>query len=192
MKDESEPGSEVSMTMSRRYFLKLGLLTVAASAASPIVASARTHLYPERSLAFYNIHTGEHLQVAYWTEGNYHAGALDEINYLLRDYRTGQVKAIDPSLLDLLNSVNHVLKSPQPFHVVSGYRSPETNAMLAEASNGVAKHSLHIEGKAIDIYLPDRSLPDLRRVALALGQGGVGYYPKSEFVHMDVGRVRSW
>lgn len=192
MKDESEQESEVSMATSRRYFLKLGLLTAAASAASPIAASARTRLFPERSLAFYNIHTGEHLQVAYWTEGSYHTSALDEINYLLRDYRTGQVKAIDPGLLDLLHSVNQELTSPQPFHVVSGYRSPETNAMLAEASTGVAMHSLHIEGKAIDVYLPDRSLKDLRRVALTLGRGGVGYYPKSEFVHMDVGRVRSW
>lgn len=192
MKEESEPGSAVSMAMSRRNFMKLGILAAAASAAFPLTASARTHAFPERSLAFYNIHTGERLQVAYWADGNYHAGALDEINYLLRDYRAGQVKAIAPGLLDLLHSVNRVLESPQPFHVVSGYRSSATNAMLAERSTGVAKHSLHMEGKAIDIFLPDRSLKDLHRVALALGKGGVGYYPKSDFVHMDIGRVRSW
>ena len=118
--------------------------------------------------------------------------AIQDINYLLRDYRTGEVKAIDQRLLDLLYSVNRIMKSSRPFHVISGYRSPTTNAMLAEKSAGVAKHSLHIEGKAIDFYLPDRPLKELHRVALALGGGGVGYYPESEFVHMDVGPVRRW
>ena len=192
MKDESEQNSQDSPVMNRRHFLKLGLLTAAAAAVFPIAASARASLSPERTLDFYNIHTGERLRAAYWTEGSYHTGVLDEINYLLRDYRTGEVKTIDPSLLDLLHSVNNVLKSSRPFHVISGYRSPETNAMLAERTDGVAKHSLHIEGKAIDIYLPDRSLRNLHRVALALRKGGVGYYPESDFVHMDVGQVRSW
>jgi uncharacterized protein YcbK (DUF882 family) len=192
MKDETARNSESSLMMNRRHFLKLGVLTAAAAAAFPIAASARARLFPERTLNFYNIHTGEHLRAAYWTEGGYQSGVLDEINFLLRDYRTGEVKAIDPSLLDLLHSVNHVLKSSQSFHVVSGYRSAATNAMLAERSSGVAKHSMHIEGKAIDVYLPDRSLRDLHRVALALRKGGVGYYPESDFVHMDVGRVRSW
>lgn len=178
--------------MTRRNFLKLGTFAAAAAAAFPVAASVRTFQLPERTLSLFNIHTGEHWQAAYWVQGSYSAGAMDEINYLLRDYRTGEIKAIDPSLLDLLHSVNHELGSSQPFHVLSGYRSPATNAMLAEKSNGVAKHSLHLEGKAIDLYLPGRPLKELQRVALALGRGGVGYYPESDFVHMDVGPVRTW
>lgn len=192
MKDESGQHGKKPMEMSRRRFLKLGAFAVAAAAAFPATASVRAPLPPERTLSFYNIHTGEYLQAAYWERGRYTADALAGINHLLRDYRTGEIKVIDPSLLDLLHSVGRVLKSSQAFHVVSGYRSPATNAMLAAKSSGVAKHSLHLEGKAIDVYLPDCALKDLHRAALALAGGGVGYYPKSDFVHMDVGPVRTW
>jgi len=190
--DEPEQESDDLVATNRRRFLKLGLLAAAAGAAFPLAASAKVRLPHERTLELYNIHTGEQLRAAYWIGDGYDSGVLTEINYLLRDYRTGEIKAIEPSLLDLLHSINRVLGSSKPFHVVSGYRSPATNAFLAERSRGVAKHSLHMEGKAIDIYLTDRPLKELHRVALALGKGGVGYYPESHFVHVDVGRVRSW
>jgi uncharacterized protein YcbK (DUF882 family) len=192
MIDGTEQGDRNPKVVNRRQFLKLGAVAAVAAAIFPVAVSARMRLPQERTLTFYNIHTGEQLKTAYWVEGRYTAGALEDINYLLRDYRTGEVKAIDPRLLDLLYAVKSRLGSVRPFHVVSGYRSPATNAMLAEKSSGVAKHSLHIEGKAIDVYLPDCDLKKLHRVALALGRGGVGYYPKSDFVHMDVGSVRSW
>jgi len=192
MNDEPEQEGDALVAISRRRFLKLGLLATGVGVAYPMAVSAKVRLPHERTLELYNIHTGEQLRGAYWSGDGYDSGVLTEINHLLRDYRTGEVKAIEPSLLDLLHSINQVLESSQPFHVVSGYRSPATNAFLAERSRGVAKHSLHMEGKAIDVYLANRPLKELHRVALALGKGGVGYYPESDFVHVDVGRVRSW
>ena len=111
---------------------------------------------------------------------------------MLRDFRANEVKPIDPALLDLLTQIQHRLGTNESFQVISGYRSPLTNAMLHANSEGVAVHSLHIEGKAIDIRVPGRSLEQLRGAALALRDGGVGYYPKSDFVHVDTGRVRFW
>jgi uncharacterized protein YcbK (DUF882 family) len=125
-------------------------------------------------------------------QGDYVPESLAEINHVLRDYRTDQVAAIDTRLLDLLDRVQAKLGTSQPFQVISGYRSPATNHMLSERSSGVAKHSLHMEGKAIDIRIPGIHLADLRRTGLALRSGGVGYYPASNFVHLDVGRVRTW
>ena len=192
MKDGSNQRGKKPMALSRRQFLKLGVTATAAAAAFPMTVSARMRPSLERTLSFYNIHTGEYLKTAYWQEGHHTAKAMQEISHLLRDYRTGETMTIDPRLLDLLYSANRVMDSSRPFHVVSGYRSPATNAMLRQGSTGVAKHSLHMEGKAIDIFMPDRPLKELRRVALSLGGGGVGYYPESDFVHLDVGPVRSW
>lgn len=145
-----------------------------------------------RSLSLYNIHTGESLVTEFYAEGRYVPDALKQANYLLRDFRTGDVEEIDPELLDVLATLHDTLDSREPFHVISGYRSPKTNAMLRKKSNGVAKKSLHMRGKAIDIYLPDRDLALLRSAAIKLKRGGVGYYPKTGFVHLDTGRVRSW
>jgi uncharacterized protein YcbK (DUF882 family) len=145
-----------------------------------------------RRLAFHNLHTGESLSSVYWEDGRYLADALAEIDHVLRDFRTGEVHRIDPALLDLVHRLGVALGSAQPFHVISGYRSPETNAMLASKSGGVAKNSYHVKGMAIDLRLPDRRLEDLRAAALALAGGGVGYYPKSDFIHMDTGPVRAW
>ena len=176
-------------THSRRNFLKLGLL----AAALPLQASANAWLAaPERRLSFHNLHTGENVDLPYWVQGGYVPESLAEINRVLRDYRTDQVAAIDTRLLDLLDRVKAELGTSQPFQVISGYRSPATNHMLAEHSSGVAKHSLHMEGKAIDIRIPGVELADLRKTGLALQGGGVGYYPASNFVHLDVGRVRTW
>lgn len=174
---------------SRRNFLKLGML----AAALPLPAMAKAwQSAPERRLRFHNLHTGEHLDLAYWVQGEYVPESLTEINHLLRDFRNGEVAVIEPGLLDLLNRVDVALGASQPFQVISGYRSPATNHLLAERSSGVAKHSLHMEGKAIDIRIPGIALADLRKTGLALRGGGVGYYPASDFVHLDVGRVRTW
>ena len=145
-----------------------------------------------RSLAMYNAHTGENLNLVYCENGYYVPGALHEINYFFRDFRANQIKPIDPRLLDLLHAIHQASDSSKPFNLVSGYRSPQTNAMLAAQSEGVARHSMHIEGKAADINLPGRQLSILQRIALALRFGGVGYYPQSGFVHVDTGRIRHW
>jgi len=178
----------MSIGWSRRTFLIAGGLATA-SLATPALARAATDC---RSLAFSNLHTGERLKADYWVAGRYEPDALAEIDRILRDFRTGEVHPMERSLLDLLNRLHARLDSDAPFGIISGYRSPKTNAMLASASSGVAKKSLHMQGMAIDIRLADRDLTDLRQAALDLRKGGVGYYPKSDFVHVDVGRVRQW
>ncbi|MHB1214525.1 MAG: YcbK family protein [Thiobacillus sp.] len=175
--------------ISRRKFIKLGML--AAALPAPAFAS-RGASTSERRLSLSNLHTGEKADLPYWIEGQYVPESLAEINHVLRDHRTGQVAAIDTQLLDLLHHVNATLGTSRPFHVISGYRSPASNRMLSSHSSGVAKHSLHMEGKAIDIRLPGIPLADLHRTGLKLQGGGVGYYPGSNFVHLDVGRVRTW
>ncbi len=191
MTDQSDSASQ----LTRRRFLRVGALA-AAGLIVPGVARAALHLAGDssepRRLRFYNLHTDEHLDAEYFAEGRYVPAALDAINHILRDYRRNEVKAIDPRLLDLLYELNERLDTTAPFDVISGYRSPLTNAMLHARSEGVAAHSLHIDGKAIDIRVPGRDLAMLHRTALAMRAGGVGYYPHSDFVHVDVGRVRQW
>jgi uncharacterized protein YcbK (DUF882 family) len=174
--------------LSRRSFLKIGAF---ASVAAPQLLKAAGSANPDRSLSFYNLHTSEKLKVVYWADGGYVPESLTRINQLLRDYRNGKVHEIDPRLLDLLSQVHAKLETTESFHLVSGYRSPETNAMLHAHSDGVAQHSLHMDGMATDVIVPGRSLEVLRNVALSMKAGGVGYYP-SQFVHIDVGRVRKW
>jgi uncharacterized protein YcbK (DUF882 family) len=146
----------------------------------------------ERRLTLRNLHTGEQARITYWAEGNYLNESLQEINQLLRDHRTGDIAQMDRELLDLLYRLQHRLENKNEFEVISGYRSPKTNAMLRSKSNGVAKKSLHMQGKAIDIRLPGTSLKQLRKAAVTLKSGGVGYYPNSNFIHVDTGRVRYW
>ena len=148
-----------------------------------------------RELAFYGLHTGESLHTPYWEEGHYLPEALKAVDFILRDHRTSEVSRIDPALLDLLWAMQQSVEGldrQRAFHVISGYRSPSTNKALRASSNGVAKYSLHQVGKAIDIRLPGNSIGQLRKAAVALEQGGVGYYPRSDFVHVDTGRVRYW
>ncbi|MCE3240703.1 MAG: hypothetical protein K0Q83_1210 [Deltaproteobacteria bacterium] len=161
------------MRMTRRTFVKLGSM------------AAITGL-------FYNTHTGEKLKSIYWAEGNYVDGSLRQISYILRDPRSDEVHDIDTRLLDLLFSVRKEIETNEPFHVISGYRSARTNAFLRAHSTGVAENSLHLVGQAIDIRLPGRETRILQKAAIALKGGGVGYYPKSDFVHVDIGRVRYW
>jgi uncharacterized protein YcbK (DUF882 family) len=147
---------------------------------------------PIRRVAFHNLHTGEAVNAVYWEKGAYVPDALSEVNHVLRDFRNGQVHPIDPRLLDLLDTLSARVETRSPFHVISGYRSPQTNAMLRRRSSGVAHNSLHMKGLAIDIRLADVDLPRLHEAALSLSGGGVGYYPASDFVHVDVGPVRRW
>jgi len=163
----------------------LGMGTLA-----PRFASALT--LPTRRLAFDNLHTGETLDVTYWEQGAYVPDALSAVNRVLRDFRTGDVHVIEPKLLDLLSVLSASLEATTSFGVISGYRSPQTNAMLHEQSSQVASGSLHMLGQAIDIRVPGVDTAHVRDAALALGLGGVGYYPTSNFVHVDIGRVRRW
>jgi uncharacterized protein YcbK (DUF882 family) len=147
---------------------------------------------PLRTVSMHNLHTEEKLEAVYWEDGDYIPEVLDAVNHHLRDYRTGDIHPIDPRVLDLLTAVTERTGSNAPFQVISGYRSPQTNAMLCERSAEVAKKSLHIQGMAIDVRLPDVALDRLHAAAMSLGGGGVGLYPESNFVHLDVGPVRSW
>jgi uncharacterized protein YcbK (DUF882 family) len=178
----------VESTLSRRSFLKFSAIAGAAAIAAPQLLTAAT---PERALSFYNLHTAEKLKVVYWAEGEYVAESLSAINRHLRDHRTGDVHDIDRRLLDLLHQLRSNLETSEPVQIISGYRSPRTNAMLRSNSGGVASHSLHMDGMATDIRIQGRSLEQIKKAALAMKLGGVGYYP-SQFVHVDVGRVRSW
>jgi len=175
--------------MSRRHFLASLAVGLPAFANMPRLFAESS---PSRSLSFAHPHTGEHLAIEYFSGGAYHDDALATVNHFLRDFRTGDVHTIDPELLDLLCGLNHVTESTRPFQVISGYRSPVTNEMLRHRSEGVAAGSLHMKGQAIDIRLADVPLAKLREAALSIRRGGVGYYPASDFVHVDTGRVRTW
>ncbi|MEA3406361.1 MAG: DUF882 domain-containing protein [Pseudomonadota bacterium] len=185
----------IEQEMNRRHFLKLGGIGMAATIAPTAVLANTPKLSKQdefRSLSFYHLHTGEKLNTTYWEQGVYHPEALEEINHVLRDFRTGEQHPIDIELFDLLNKIRNQADSKAAFNVISGYRSPKTNAMLNSTTSGVAKKSLHMLGKAIDVNLPGLELKQLRQIALQEKQGGVGYYPKSNFVHLDTGRVRYW
>jgi uncharacterized protein YcbK (DUF882 family) len=180
-------------SMSRRRFLKLGLFTAGIYIwPAPLAANAWDLPVPDRALSFHNLHTEENLDTVYWKQGRYLRAGLDAIDYILRDYRTGEIHSMDTEVLDLLYAIRTALQVRQPFHVISGYRSPRTNAFLCESGRGVARNSLHIQGKAADIRIPEIELSLLRDVTMSLKRGGVGYYPSSNFVHVDVGRVRYW
>lgn len=179
----------------RRAFLKSSIVLVSVLGVPALgkTAQAAQPADPiERTLRLYNTHTGESLRSVFWAEGQFIPDALNDINKLLRDHRNNAILPIDPQLLLLLDRVTAKFGAQDELHVISGYRSPESNRMLAAQSGGVAKHSMHLEGKAIDIRLPGRPLEQLRQAALAAKGGGVGYYPKSQFVHLDTGRVRTW
>ncbi len=179
---------------SRRRFLAVGggaLVAAAAIASRPVFAQSLI-ITPERTLSLYNLHTGESLKTAYWVEGEYIPESLTDINHLMRDFRNNEIKPIDLNLLNLLHSITLQLDSSRPVQLISGYRSPSTNALLHSKSGGVAKHSLHMEGMAADIRVPGHDLIELHKVAIAMQGGGVGYYPRSDFVHVDVGHVRYW
>jgi uncharacterized protein YcbK (DUF882 family) len=175
--------------LTRRNALLAGL-AFAGAGATLHLAYATAPAY--RALRFRNLHTGETLEAEYWTNGTYAPDALSAINHVLRDHRTGESTDMDTRLLDLLFDLSGQLETRAPFQVISGYRSPATNAALADASTGVARRSLHMEGRAIDIAIEGLATSTIQQAALAMARGGVGHYPDPGFVHVDVGRVRRW
>ncbi len=187
------------LLVDRRHFLRVGA-SVAAGAAllNPIDVLASYQFgsvdptAPVRHVALFNINTQEELRIDYWVQGRYVNDALMAINNFMRDHHDGSVHAIDPRLIDVVYAIFRLTGATAAIDVVCGYRSPRTNARMHASHGGVASHSLHMQGKAVDIRVPGCGLPSLHEAALALRAGGVGYYPQSNFVHVDTGPVRTW
>ena len=183
-----------SWSWTRRSLLKtsvVGLLLLGGRLLCPSVAHARR--LPDGELTFFNIHTNERLQVQYRDyEGNYDLTALDEVNHILRCHHTGEVAAIDVRMLEHVNFVQKVVASGGEIHVISAYRSPEYNAQLVKRSRRVAQHSLHVQGQALDFYIPGIKIREMRDAALKLQYGGIGVYSRAKFIHLDSGPFRTW
>jgi uncharacterized protein YcbK (DUF882 family) len=188
--DLSSPPESPSRVGRRRFLTAVGGLcgTLAAFSAAPVLAASRQ----TRCLRFVHTHTGETLRAPYFQDGCYQEECLTQVNRLLRDFRTGDVHPIDPALLDILFDLQVRANRDGAFEVISGYRSPATNAMLHSHSEGVAVRSMHLEGRAIDVRLPGFATRELALQARTLSRGGVGFYARSDFVHVDTGRVRFW
>lgn len=174
---------------NRRAALSCALAASTMPCANAIANVAR---FPELSLKLYNLHTTETVDRIFWVDGQYDIEALAEFNRLLRDHRTNQIKPIDPRLFSLLYLLNKKIDNHRAISVISGFRSPETNRMLAERNAGVALNSFHIKGRAIDIRIPGKDTRHLKDIGIKLGVGGVGYYERSNFAHFDTGPRRSW
>jgi uncharacterized protein YcbK (DUF882 family) len=185
----SAPSPEPSCDCGRRRQLLRGIL---AGIAACVAIPARPAAADGRRLVLLNTHTGEVLDTVYWEHGTYRAGDLGRLDWMFRDHRTGSVRPIDARLFDLLYELAQTAGVEPRYRIISGYRSAATNAMLAARGNGVSSRSLHMEGKAIDVRLEGVPLASFRDLALARQAGGVGYYPGSDFVHLDTGRVRRW
>ncbi len=181
------------MSCNRRDFLKLSAVSLAATLIPvPSFAIVALKEPSQRRLAFYNTHTRESLDVCYYRQGAYCPDALARIDRILRDHRTREIQPIDRRLLDILFTVKSQVRQAGAFHIISGYRSPATNEMLRQKSSGVARTSYHTKGQAVDIRLAGYNSRRLRQICADLKFGGVGYYPESDFVHLDTGPVRSW
>jgi uncharacterized protein YcbK (DUF882 family) len=181
---------ELPCNPTRRGFLRNcgGALILASGLLPFAIASASTR----REISMVNTHTGERANLCYFREGQFVAEACQRLNHLLRDFRTGDVHTIDPGLYDMVYAIQTEAGHRGQVEIISGYRSPATNEKLRKGSTGVAKRSLHMQGQALDIRLTGVDTAKVRDAALALRAGGVGYYPKSDFVHVDTGRVRHW
>lgn len=180
--------SETGTDVNRRTFLKYSAATAGVLATAPAFA-----LNKERCLSIYSPNTGETIRLVYWTPSEgYLSESIQEISLTMRDRHNDKVKLIDPKLLDQMYALQSMVRPRQPMHMLSGYRSPETNAMLRRRSKGVAKESYHMKGMAVDIRMPDRDYTSLHRAALSLHAGGVGRYRRSRFLHIDTGPVRTW
>lgn len=185
-------GHETRGGLSRRAFLTRVGIAAAGSFLPPSAHAIAKTLSKERPLSLFNTNTDEELTVLCSPQKNYDRKLLNRFSHFLRDHRTEQMHPMDPALLDLLYAVSVLTRGRGEFQIISGYRAPETNQMLRKLSHGVAENSLHMYGKAIDIRSEDVSIRSIQKAALALQQGGVGFYQASDFVHMDTGAIRSW
>jgi uncharacterized protein YcbK (DUF882 family) len=177
-----------SSLMSRRRLIGAATAAAAVSFVAPVPALS----FAPRSVSLYNVHTGEWLRTVYWADGHYIREAVRDINWILRDHHSDEIRAMDAGVLDLLGMLRERLDTQDPFLVVSGYRSPTTNRRLYLQHEGAAKYSYHIKGMAVDLRSERRDLRQIRDAALSLSCGGVGYYPRSDFVHVDCGPIRRW
>lgn len=192
MSKNSTNGDNVTLICPARRQLLLGLSGVALCSLMPNKALASRSTKGIRELSLYNRHTGERNDGSYWVNGHYQREVLADFNQLLRDHRQNIAAPMDKRLFDMLYTLKTTLNTNNEIHVISGYRSPKTNSMLAKKSGGVAKKSYHMSGMAMDIAIPGVDLKHLRDAAISLKLGGVGYYPRSGFVHVDCGPVRHW
>jgi uncharacterized protein YcbK (DUF882 family) len=204
--------------LARRTFLALGAATVTAVGSTPALAKivkphargpghGAHHVFShlpatprtpinrppgDRFVHVVNIHTKESLQAVYFQNGQYLPAAMHQISHVMRDHLSGEIHPMDPELMDLLGDLRQTLGVSEPFSIISGYRSPRTNAWMVRTEAGVARNSLHMKGQAVDIALAGHETATLQNAALRLAEGGVGYYPRSGFVHVDTGKVRQW
>lgn len=187
-------------SVSRRKVLGFGVMAVASALIMPVAAPASAAMFRSRDerfegarrISFRNSHTGEIFSGVYRVGDKYLPDAFDRINIVLRDFRSNELFPIDPRVIDIIYTVHQRTGQVEPYEVLSGYRCPKTNAKLRKNSEGVAKNSLHMTGQAIDLRLPGYSTKEIRNIAVSLKAGGVGYYARSDFVHMDTGDVRAW
>ena len=178
---------------TRRDLIKLGLAAGAATSVPAIGRAAAPVTATPKVLAVQNLHTGEKIEACFWENGKFVPDACAALNKVLRDHRTGDVHMMDPGLYEMLAAIAVKLEKRPTFQIISGYRSPKSNAMLQKkGGGGVATRSLHMDGKAMDVRLPGTPLKSVQTAALSLQKGGVGFYPVSNFVHVDTGRVRQW
>lgn len=185
---------DCAQKFDRRALLKFGFIGIL-GAVTPLLPSRSSYAssnFASWRVAFRHSHTGESFSGVYRVGDKYLPEAFERLNYVLRDFRTGESFPMDPRILDIVSIIQSKTQSGKPLEVLSGYRSPKTNAMLRRASAGVARNSFHMYGQAVDLRLPGYSTRKLRGVARSLKAGGVGYYPKSDFIHVDTGKVRSW
>ena len=178
--------------LTRRAFLNRAGIAAVGALLLPSTEAIGKVFSMEREIALHNVHTDEEMTIVCCPEQQYDRRLIQRFSHFLRDHHSDEVRFMDPALIDLLYAVSAFTGSTGTIQILSGYRSQETNSWLRKMSHGVAEHSMHIEGKAVDIRMTDVGTRTIRQVALALQQGGVGYYPRSNFVHLDTGRVRSW
>lgn len=184
-KTSAKPGK-----LNRRQLLGMGC-GLAAGSLLPFKGALAAYS-DARSLSFEHLHTGEQLSAVYWSQGRFNPGGLSELRHIMRDWRTGDTVEIDRELYVLLHEIRQRIGTDAPYQLISAYRSPMTNNSLRSKSSGVAKKSLHMQGMAVDVRLPGYSTKGLHKIAMELKWGGVGYYGRSDFVHLDTGRPRSW
>ena len=186
--------TDEQLVFQRRSFLKFGLAGIAA-AMVPLISAGTAQAsnnYATWKIAFRHSHTGESFSGVYRVGNKYLPEAFERLSYVMRDFRTNEVFPMDPRVIDILSVIHRKMDATAPYETLSGYRSPRTNSMLRHETSGVANNSFHMYGQAVDVRIPGYSTGNIRKIARSLQAGGVGYYPRSNFVHVDTGKVRTW